>query len=511
MQVVWFKRDLRIHDHWPLARAAKVGCCLCLYVYEPELLGSAEFDSSHLEFINQSLHELDQQLRKLGGRLTIRVGAMPEVLDELHHQEPIEQLWSHLETGNRLTYDRDLRVASWAKQKGVSWTEVKQNGVIRRLASRDGWAEKREQFLREPMAPIPESIYPAEGIDTGGIHTAAQLGLPENQKDVLQTGGEQAGQETLDSFLQQRGEHYNTEMSSPVTAVRSCSRLSPYLAWGCLSMKQVHEALGHRTEQLKEMRGNHLATGNWLKGLRSFRSRLSWHCHFMQKLEDEPSIEFENMSRIYDGLREDEFKQSYFDAWCHGQTGYPMVDACMRALHQTGWINFRMRAMLVSFASYHLWLHWRPTAVFLGKHFLDFEPGIHFSQFQMQSGTTGINTVRIYSPIKQVTDQDPTGIFIRKYVPELANVPDKYLAQPHKMTAAEQSTAGCEIGKDYPHPIVDHATEYKRARQRLYGVRGSQVAKAEAQRVVKKHGSRKRTVRNKTGARSAQRNAVDNH
>ena len=100
----------------------------------------------------------------------------------------------------------------------------------------------------------------------------------------------------------------------------------------------------------------------------------------MQKLEDEPEIEFRNFNRAYDGLREDEFNDEYFEAWCHGRTGYPMVDACMRALHQTGWINFRMRAMLVSFASYHLWLHWRQPALYLARLFLDYEPGIHYSQ-----------------------------------------------------------------------------------------------------------------------------------
>lgn len=213
----------------------------------------------------------------------------------------------------------------------------------------------------------------------------------------------------------------------------------------------------------------------------------------MQKLEDEPDIEFHNMSRVYDGLREDEFSQSRFDAWCHGQTGYPMVDACMRALHERSWINFRMRAMLVSFASYHLWLHWRPTAVYLARHFLDFEPGIHFSQFQMQSGTTGINTVRIYSPIKQVEDQDPSGDFIRTFVPELGGVPDEYLSEPHKMPQSIQSKVGCRIAKDYPPPIVDHKTAYRLAKERIFAVRRQEKARQEAATVLQRHGSRKRS------------------
>jgi deoxyribodipyrimidine photo-lyase len=237
----------------------------------------------------------------------------------------------------------------------------------------------------------------------------------------------------------------------------------------------------------------------WFGSLRSFHARLRWHCHFMQKLEDEPRVEFENFSRAYDGLREPFFDtaeaRQRFAAWQAGRTGYPMVDAVMRCLHATGWVNFRMRAMLVSFASHHLWLHWRPTAVWLARHFLDFEPGIHFSQFQMQSGVTGINTVRIYSPAKQALDQDPTGEFVRRWVPELADVPVSYLAEPHRMPLATQGRAGCLIGRDYPRPLVDHATAYREARERIAAVRRQAEARADARRVYLKHGSRKRAGR----------------
>jgi deoxyribodipyrimidine photo-lyase len=168
-----------------------------------------------------------------------------------------------------------------------------------------------------------------------------------------------------------------------------------------------------------------------------------------------------------------------------------MIDACVRALVATGWLNFRMRAMLVSFASYHLWLDWRPTGLFLGRQFLDFEAGIHWSQMQMQSGTTGINTVRIYSPTKQLRDQDPTGAFVRRWVPELARVPESRLAEPWTMLPDEMRRAACRIGNDYPRPLVEHGEAIAEAKRRLFAVRRTANARAEAAEVVTKHGSRR--------------------
>ncbi|MCP4191393.1 MAG: deoxyribodipyrimidine photo-lyase/cryptochrome family protein [Planctomycetaceae bacterium] len=495
MQVVWFKRDLRTDDHGPLARAAKLGPCLCLYAYEPELIHSPEFDASHLRFINESLTELEKNLNDIGGKLTLRVGRMPDILAELHEEIGISGLWSHQETGNKITYDRDRRVTRWAKANSVPWRQLPQNGVVRRLASRDGWSKQRNTFFASPPIPAPTRMKTPPQAASDGLQHPPDFQLAETSKTNLQQGGESVGKDLLNSFLYERGEHYNAELSSPVTAWNSCSRISPYLTWGCLSMRRVTQSLKHRQMSLRESRGAQRDTGGWLKSLKAFESRLSWHCHFIQKLEDEPAIEFENMSRAYDGIREESFDQNLFDAWCAGRTGYPLVDACMRALHQRSWINFRMRAMLVSFASYHLWLHWRPTAVYLAKHFLDFEPGIHFSQVQMQSGTTGINAVRIYSPIKQVLDQDPQGIFIRQYLPELNNVPDDYLAEPHKMPMSVQSRVGCLMGKNYPKPIVDHSSAYKSARDKIYAVKREPKAKDDTRRVFNRHGSRKRPLK----------------
>ena len=501
LEIVWLKRDLRLEDHRPLYEAARGGSpVVALYVYEPEIVGAEDFDSSHLVFINQSLAELDMRLRAIGGRLTCRVGRLPDVFDRLHAEHGIARLWSHEESGNALTYTRDRRVATWCRAHRVRWTEIPQHGVFRPHRSRDGWAQRWTARMSETIMPAPAELCTVPAVEAGCIQSPADLGLPGSTKSLAQPGGESHGQRLLQTFLERRGVDYRRAMSAPKPAWTACSRLSPYLTFGCVSMRQAYQATRERQAMLAELQ----AVGapcdpRWGRSLASFQSRLRWHCHFIQKLEDEPALEHRNLSHAYDGLREGDFNEAHFAAWREGRTGYPMIDACMRALHQSGWINFRMRAMLASFAAYHLWLHWRPTSVFLARHFLDYEPGIHYAQFQMQSGVTGINSVRIYSPSKQVLDHDANGTFIRRFVPELARVPASFLAEPHLMPASMQAEAGCRIEQDYPAPVVEHAAVYARARERLGAIRRTEFARREAQRVYARHGSRERPLAGRAG------------
>lgn len=491
IQLVWLKRDLRLNDHRPIWEAAQLGPTVVLYAFEPGLWAMPELDRSHFDFIRQSLQDLSTRLSEIGGRLAIRVGEMPDVFVQIARDFKVERLYSHEETGNGFTYDRDRRVARWARQSGIEWKQYPQNGVVRALKSRNGWAELWQQRMNAPMPPTPTRLDIPERFVWGEIPHAEKLGLALATKKNTQVGGEIKANETLDSFLKVRGCNYRKGMSSPDTSRENCSRLSPYLAWGCISVKAVVQRLAVRQQELRAAEPKSIDS-RWFGSLSSFSSRLAWHCHFIQKLEDEPELEFQNVNRAYDGLRENDFNQERFEAWKEGRTGYPMVDACMRALLECSWINFRMRAMLMSFASNHLWLHWRPTALHLAKHFLDFEPGIHFSQCQMQSGTTGINTIRIYSPAKQLIDHDPTGAFIRQFVPELATVPNAYLPEPHLMPLDIQSKVGCIVGRDYPRPIVEHRAAYRLAKEKIFSIRQSDAAIDESKRVFEKHGSRKK-------------------
>jgi deoxyribodipyrimidine photo-lyase len=480
LQVVWFKKDLRITDHMALTLAARTGDpVLPLYIIEPEYWQQPDAAYRHYGFLRESLISCSAALAKLGQRLIIRVGSVTTVLAHLQQEMEITGVWSHQETGNYWTFQRDVAVKKWLKQQHIPWHEFRQNGVIRCVDTRDGWASRWAAFMQAPLVEPPTALLPVT-MTSEAIPEPADLGLAHDGIQQPQSGGRAAALATLESFLHERGAHYTNEMSSPVTAYTSCSRLSPYLTFGCVSVREVYQiATAHAATIRSWPRGT---KGDWPKAMRSFLGRLRWHCHFMQKLETAPRIEWQNMHSAYDQLREPYHREDWLVAWQTGKTGYPMVDASMRALQATGWINFRMRAMLVSFAAYHLWLHWQPIAHHLACLFTDYEPGIHYPQIQMQSGTTGMNTIRMYNPIKQGIDNDPEGRFIYAWIPELAKMPAAFIHTPWLSP---------EHMGDYPMPIVDEKVARKAAADRIYAVRKQPEHRLEAKKIVATHGSRK--------------------
>ncbi|MTI44725.1 deoxyribodipyrimidine photo-lyase family protein (cryptochrome) [Roseibium hamelinense] len=483
IQVVWYKRDLRVVDHAPLALAARRGPVIPLYVFEPDLWAEPDASGRHFNFLKECLTSLLEDLGSLGQPLIIRTGEIRQVLKEFHDEFGIEALWSHEETGNNWTYQRDLRVNAWCRERGVAWHEIPQFGVVRRLTSRDGWAKRWDSFMAQPAHQAPQ-LEPVAGIDLGCAPNATSIAVSHDHCPHRQRGGRAEAEVTLHSFFYERGKPYQAGMATPVFAFDACSRISPYLSFGSLSMREVAQATWARQRELKQT--SNAGKTKWRAAMRSFSGRLHWHCHFMQKLEDEPRLEYENLHHAYDDLRPSEPDQTRLNAWKQGETGLPFVDACMRALSATGWMNFRMRAMLVAVSSYHLWLDWRQPGLHLARLFTDYEPGIHWSQIQMQSGTTGINTVRIYNPVKQGKDQDPEGEFVRKWVPELSDIEMRYLHEPWKA-----DNAGRILGKSYPFPIVDHLTAAKEAREKVWGVRKGRTFREGANSIQKKHGSRK--------------------
>lgn len=499
MRVVWLKRDLRATDHEPLLDACAGGAVVALYAFEPSLWQQQEHSDLHHGFVSDALKALRTDLASLGIPLVVRVGEMPHLLASLESEvgQALTALYSHEETGLGCTWARDKRVKAWMRERRLPWHERPQHGVFRPHPQRDGWSRRWEARMQCPLHPTPPSgrgLTLPDGVPMGEIPTAAALGVRCYPRTSRQPGGRQRALALLESFLTDRGLPYRQSMSSPLAGAQHCSRLSPHLAWGTVSSKEVWQAARRRLETLRQGREPDRAA--WIAAVDAWDSRLRWRDHFAQKLEDEPSLEFYNLNAGFNNLRTEAsdqwraYEQERFEAWCEGRTGVPMVDACMRSVQATGWLNFRMRSMLMSFATHHLWLHWREPARFLAAHFTDFDPGIHYPQAQMQAGTTGINTHRVYNPYKQRVEQDPEGHFVKTWVPELQDVPLRFLDQPHRCPPLLKMAHGID-NLAYPPPIVGVHRAAAVARKRLEDCRSSSTSRRHATSVMHRHGSRR--------------------
>jgi deoxyribodipyrimidine photo-lyase len=509
--IVWFKRDLRIEDHEALRRAAARGAVLPLYVVEPELWQQPDASGRQWAFVRESLIELRAALHHVGLPLLVRHGEIVTVLQALHRQLGISSLSAHQETGNGWSFARDQRVHAWCRQHSIVFEEPAAFGVVRGRLNRDRWSACWERAMQRPVGELRLAAQVPLPIDAGAIPDWPSATLASDHCPQRQRGGRREALALLASFYAERGRYYTRSMSSPLSAASACSRLSPHLAQGTIGLRELVHSVRRQRAALGDAdvfdafqpseHGDAMSPSDprrsanpWRRSLASFESRLHWHCHFIQKLESEPAIEFENVNRGFDGMREADFDRTLFNAWQQGETGWPFVDACMRMLYATGWINFRMRAMLMTIASYHLWLHWQEPALHLARLFTDYEPGIHFPQVQMHSGVTGINIPRIYNPLKQGLDQDPYGRFIRRWLPELRGVRESLIHTPWLQTRAQQAAAGCMIGDHYPAPIRDHEQAAREAKARYSAWRRHPDMHLLATAVLKKHGSRKRRI-----------------
>lgn len=483
----WIKLDARLSDNPALAAAlAEAERVIPVFLFEPAVLRAEETSAFHVAAWCEALADLRARLAEVGADVLVLEGDAVEAFSRLRQAVPFETIHSHEEVGSNVTFERDKAVARWAEAEGVAWHEHRQTGVFRGGIDRDKRSAAWKRFMAGGPIPPPDA------------HDLARLAVPEEtralaskkplapeafghpltdtQRELRQPVSETAAVETLRSFLFDRGLCYSGGISSPNDAFVCGSRLSVHLAWGTITGREAYAATEARQAHLKDEPGDEAA--QWRKSLKLFKSRLHWRDHFVQRLETEPQMEFEPLNPAYADLPTP--GDDFLEPWLDGRTGWPLVDACMRCAAQTGFLNFRMRAMVTSVAVHTLRVDWRKTLYPVARLWADYAPGIHIAQTQMQAGVVGINQLRVYSPDKQLADHDPEAVFVKRWVPELADVPAEAILKHHRRPVP-----------GYPEPLVDRIAWSKAMKADYYAIKQRPETRALAEAVYERHGSRR--------------------
>ena len=469
INIFWFKRDLRLLDNGPLNNAvSQKEKLLLIYCFEPSLKKNRHYSTKHWNFIKESINDLNIYLKNIDTHIHTYNKEITDVLKEIQEKFIVKKIFSHNETGLNVTFERDILLKEFCQNNSIQWEEEINNGVFRGLKNRKNWIKKWRDHMKSPVVLF-------KGQKNDFINIKKKQNFKVKDSKILQKGGVSSGIKYLDSFLDSRHTKYQNNISKPEASRTSCSRLSPYMSWGNISTR-------YAWQRAKEQ----IQNGKSKFQLNGFTSRLRWQAHFIQKFEMECQMEFRSVNKGYQNLVKP-INKKFISAWEKGKTGYPLVDASMRCVVETGYLNFRMRALLVSFLTHHLWQPWQSGVIHLARNFLDFEPGIHYSQFQMQAGETGINMIRIYNPTKNAKEHDKEGVFIKKWIPELKKIPTPLLFEPWKMSLIDQETYECKIGKDYPNPIVEISETYKYAASKLWSIKSDPKVKEESSRILQKH------------------------
>ncbi len=458
--IVWFRRDLRLHEHPALRAALDAGeRVVPVFCFDDRLLYGRHTSGPRTQFLLECLADLDRSLRERGSGLVIRHGPPERELSALAAEVGASEL--------HFTAD----VTPFARARGRRVREALANGKTKLhshpgLHAIDEIAAPRTQtgkpytvfspFHRSWEGERRRAVLPAPrwlpalppGLAKGRIPALASLGLSQEVAEPA-AGGEQEGRRRIERFLAIGLDGY--EGGRDALADDASSRLSPYLRFGCVSARELEERLGSGA------------------GSAAFRRQLCWrdfHHHVLLHFPRNARSEFQQR---YRGRISWSRAERRFERWCEGLTGYPLVDAGMRQLRREGWMHNRARLVVGSFLTKDLGIDWRWGERFFMRLLIDGDEANNNGNWQwIASVGTDPQPVfrRIYNPARQMATHDPAGVYVRRYVPELREVPDEYVREPWRMPEELQRRARCVIGTDYPEPIVDHAEARRQALER---------------------------------------------
>ncbi|MGD6843290.1 FAD-binding domain-containing protein [Bacillus infantis] len=443
MNIVWFRKDLRIHDHRPLAEAcASAEEVIPLYIAEPHL-SRKDVSQRHILFAAEGLEQLDEGLRDLGGRLFAAQGTIIDILEDLQNTHGEFSLFFHR------VYDSetDRLAAEWMESKGLPFYPFHPPGQLEKPKSKGAFRKLWQESMLEELTSPPAAVRVPDKVPDFlnlSIQKALSMKVKGDAIRFGQNGGEKRAIETLEFFLGEQLANYEKNYQKPLASSFSSSRLSPYLAFGNISVRMAYQEAAKKAEESTEAEKQQLSL---------FQSKLLERCETIQWYESESQAEvIENeLVRTHD--------KYHFESWRTGHTGIPSIDASMRCLHKTGWLNYSSRRMVASFACNILLLDWEKAARELALLFLDHEPAVHMKQMGILAGAGGSKTVKIIDPVKWGKELDNDGSFIRRYVPELKDVDVAYIHEPWLYPGFFQ------LG--YPAPICDVRKAIKQAKRQI--------------------------------------------
>jgi deoxyribodipyrimidine photo-lyase len=464
---MWFRRDLRVDDLPALAEAAGAGDVIPCFVFDPRLLARGRFVSPpRVAFMLGCLADLRRSLRERGGELYLRHGLPEEVLPQLAAKTGATQVHWTADI-SPFSRSRDRRVSDALSAHGIEPAAhpgayiVDDPGAV--MSGKGTPYTVYSPFFkawstveRRELEPAPEVVRTPEGIGAGDLPDLPDLGLEGDHHTSGFEPGETAAREAARRFLNDGLDAYADTRNSPAGG---SSRLSPYLRWGCLSALELELKLGLREG----------------KGPRVFRKELAWREFYASVMANFPEVTREELQPRYRGTLNWQSDDELLEAWKAGRTGYPLVDAGMRQLLSEGWMHNRVRMVVASFLTKDLHIDWREGERWFMERLVDGDVASNNGGWQW---VTSVGTdpapyfQRLFNPMTQHERFDPEGVYVRRWVPELARVPDKHLVRPWLMDEEAQGAAGCRIGSDYPEPVVDHAEERRFAVERYRAAAG---------------------------------------